>query len=80
MVRDPVCFKLVDETNAAYAVSTSDATYYFCSTECMNKFEGKDVISCEWSIEEWKKRHLRRLVAGSLMEPSNKDAVKRFKV
>ncbi|MEK7206615.1 MAG: HAD-IC family P-type ATPase, partial [Pseudomonadota bacterium] len=39
MTTDPVCGMTVDERRAAGSVVHADATYYFCSTDCLRKFE-----------------------------------------
>ena len=39
MVRDPVCGMEVDTRNAAHKLSVGDATYYCCSTRCLQKFK-----------------------------------------
>jgi Cu+-exporting ATPase len=37
--RDPVCGKSVDENEAAGKTEFAGQTYYFCSTECQERFE-----------------------------------------
>ncbi len=38
MARDPVCDMEVDESEAAETAEYRGDTYYFCSTECKNRF------------------------------------------
>ena len=38
MVQDPEC-KIYIPKNNSLSIQVSGATYYFCSRECMNKFE-----------------------------------------
>ena len=38
-VKDPVCGMRVDSKNAAAAAVRGGSTYYFCSTDCRDKFE-----------------------------------------
>lgn len=38
-VKDPVCGMSVDPKNAAAAAVRGGSTYYFCSTDCRDKFE-----------------------------------------
>ena len=37
-VRDPVCGMQVDTRNAMHELQLGDATYYFCSSRCLEKF------------------------------------------
>jgi len=38
MVQDPVCEVYIPKNNSL-SIQMSGATYYFCSSECMNKFK-----------------------------------------
>ena len=38
IVHDPVCGMEVDRRNAAHKLQLGDATYYFCSARCLDKF------------------------------------------
>jgi Cu+-exporting ATPase len=37
--RDPVCGMQIDEKNAAGKAQHQGRSYYFCSTQCQQKFE-----------------------------------------
>ena len=39
MVKDPVCKIEVDEKIAKFSTAYKNKTYYFCSTECKEKFD-----------------------------------------
>lgn len=39
MEKDPVCGMLVDPKQAAGQRTYEDKTYYFCSTDCLAKFD-----------------------------------------
>ena len=53
---DPVCNKEVPETTP-YTVEHGCKVYYFCSAECMNKYDymGKSVIRLKHNLEEKKR-------------------------
>jgi Cu+-exporting ATPase len=37
--KDPVCGRIIDETEAVAKTEWAGQTYYFCSTECQERFE-----------------------------------------
>jgi YHS domain-containing protein len=37
-VKDPVCGAEIDRKSARHALFRAEATYYFCSKDCMQKF------------------------------------------
>jgi len=39
MARDPICGMEVDEKTAKYKIVQGKRVFYFCSEECMKKFE-----------------------------------------
>lgn len=41
MTKDPVCNMQIDEEKAEFQSQYGGKTYYFCSQECKNTFEGK---------------------------------------
>ncbi len=53
MHTDPVCKMEVDEEEAEGSTNYKGQTYYFCSTECQEKFENTAVQISE--ITGWRK-------------------------
>ena len=41
MATDPICGMTVDERSAGGALARADATYYFCSSDCLNQFTAR---------------------------------------
>lgn len=44
--KDPVCGKELQPTTAAATASRDAKTFYFCSTDCKNKFEAEPEKYC----------------------------------
>ena len=71
---DPVCSKPVNEKEAKFKITGKYGEQYFCSFECMKTFEDRENAFCAWSVDDWKKRHLRQMVSKSLLEPTKEKA------